>query len=93
MNLKQYIVLWKREDINNRFSVGTEITAIDHHPINQLRKELFRYIPSDGRGESGKYAEMNDCHLCTPILLENNHIRPNRRSLHLPQHRHRQISK
>ncbi len=42
------------------FTAGTEITAVDHHPINKLKQELFSYIPSDGSTQSGKYAEMNN---------------------------------
>ncbi len=45
---------------NDGFIAGTEITAVDHHPINNLRKELFSYIQSDGSTQSGKYADMND---------------------------------
>lgn len=41
-------------------AAGTEITAIDAHPINQLRKELFTYIQSDGQSQGGKYAELNN---------------------------------
>ncbi len=45
---------------NDGFIAGTEITAVDRHPINKLRKELFGYIQSDGSTQSGKYADMND---------------------------------
>lgn len=41
-------------------TAGTEITSIDSHPINKLRKELFTYIQSDGQSQGGKYAELND---------------------------------
>jgi C-terminal processing protease CtpA/Prc len=41
-------------------AAATEITAIDGHPVNELRKEFFTYIQSDGQSQGGKYAELND---------------------------------
>ena len=33
---------------NKEFPVGTEILSINHKAIAEIRKELFRYLPSDG---------------------------------------------
>jgi len=41
---------------------GTEIISIDNKPMDEIRKQLFRYLPSDGSIQSGKYAKMNDGH-------------------------------
>lgn len=35
-------------DSENRFKPGTEITEIDGRSINEIRKELFNYMLSDG---------------------------------------------
>jgi len=39
---------------------GTEILSIDHQSINEIRKQLFHYLPSDGKIQSNKYWEMNN---------------------------------
>jgi len=44
---------------NNSLSAGTEIISIDDRPIDQIRKELFRYIVSDGSIETKKYHILN----------------------------------
>lgn len=33
---------------------GTEIVTIDHQPINKLKEQLFKYLPSDGKIETKK---------------------------------------
>ncbi len=38
---------------------GTEILSIDHKPVNEIKKELFRYMVSDGNIESKKYHILN----------------------------------
>jgi hypothetical protein len=46
-------------DSENRFKPGTEITEIDGRSINEIRKELFNYMLSDGSIESSKYWSFN----------------------------------
>ncbi|MCW5909771.1 MAG: hypothetical protein KIT62_01795 [Cyclobacteriaceae bacterium] len=46
-------------DFEKRFKQGTEITAIDEKPVNEIRKVLFNYMLSDGSIESSKYWSFN----------------------------------
>ncbi|MEB2774690.1 hypothetical protein SYJ56_05200 [Algoriphagus sp. D3-2-R+10] len=38
---------------------GTELLSIDGKPINEIRKELFRYLSSDGNIETKKFQTLN----------------------------------
>ncbi|HEV7348195.1 S41 family peptidase [Telluribacter sp.] len=38
---------------------GTKLLSIDGKPINDIRKELFRYLSSDGKIETKKYWTLN----------------------------------
>jgi len=44
------------------FPSGTEITAIDDKPINNVRQTLFKLLSSDGSIETEKYIKINDGH-------------------------------
>jgi hypothetical protein len=39
---------------DKQFPVGTEILSINHKAVSEIRKELFRYLPSDGSIETKK---------------------------------------
>ncbi|QHV95372.1 S41 family peptidase [Spirosoma endbachense] len=39
---------------HKQFPVGTEILSINHKAVSEIRKELFRYLPSDGSIETKK---------------------------------------
>lgn len=44
------------------FPAGTEIVKIDDRPVNDIKKELFRLLSSDGSIETEKYVKINDGH-------------------------------
>jgi Peptidase family S41 len=44
------------------FPAGTEIVKIDDKPVNEIRKQLFRLLSSDGSIETEKYVKINDGH-------------------------------
>ena len=41
---------------------GTEIVKIDDKPVDEIRKELFKLLSSDGSIETEKYVKINDGH-------------------------------
>lgn len=44
------------------FPAGTEIVEIDGKPVNDIKKELFKLLSSDGSIETEKYVKINDGH-------------------------------
>jgi len=44
------------------FPAGTEIVKIDDKPVNEIRKQLFSLLSSDGSIETEKYVKINDGH-------------------------------
>ena len=44
------------------FRAGTEIVKIDDKPVNEIRKQLFSLLSSDGSIETEKYVKINDGH-------------------------------
>ncbi|HWD88193.1 MAG TPA: S41 family peptidase [Mucilaginibacter sp.] len=44
------------------FPAGTEIVTIDGKPVNEIRKQLFGLLSSDGSIETEKYVKVNDGH-------------------------------
>ena len=44
------------------FAAGTEIVKIDDKPVNEIRKQLFSLLSSDGSIETEKYVKINDGH-------------------------------
>ncbi|MDB5131330.1 MAG: Peptidase family [Mucilaginibacter sp.] len=44
------------------FLAGTEIVEIDDKPVNEIKKQLFRLLSSDGSIETEKYVKINDGH-------------------------------
>jgi hypothetical protein len=55
INNKAYIL----QAVNSSLQPGTEIVSINEQPINLIKKELFKYIVSDGNIESKKYYVLN----------------------------------
>lgn len=45
---------------SGQFEAGTELVSINNRPISALRKELFRYLPSDGSIETKKTQTLNN---------------------------------
>jgi C-terminal processing protease CtpA/Prc len=44
------------------FPAGTEIVKIDDKPVDEIRKQLFSLLSSDGSIETEKYIKINDGH-------------------------------
>ncbi len=44
------------------FAAGTELVKIDDKPINDIKKQLFQLLSSDGSIETEKYVKINDGH-------------------------------
>jgi len=44
------------------FKAGTEIVSIDNKAVNDIRKQLFAHLSSDGTIETEKYVKINDGH-------------------------------
>jgi Peptidase family S41 len=44
------------------FTAGTEIISIDNRHIDEIRKQLFRRLSSDGSIQTEKYVKINDGH-------------------------------
>jgi hypothetical protein len=44
------------------FNAGTEIVSIDDKPVNDIRKQLFAHLSSDGTIATEKYVKINDGH-------------------------------
>ena len=55
--IKDQAFVWHSK--NKVLSEGTEILTINDKPINQIRKELFQYVRSDGAIQSSKYLELS----------------------------------
>jgi len=45
---------------NKNFPIGTEILAINGQPVDQIKRVLFRYLPSDGNIETKKTQTLNN---------------------------------
>ena len=55
VNNRAYLLCSRLNDL----AAGTEILAIDNKPINEIVKQLFQYLPSDGKIETKKTKTLN----------------------------------
>ncbi|ULQ51749.1 S41 family peptidase [Flavihumibacter fluvii] len=56
INKKAYVLCSRIKEL----PAETEILSIDNKPISQIKKELFQYLPSDGKIETKKNQTLNN---------------------------------